>query len=65
MDEAQDRCTRLLTTGQIARQLNESRDRIANVIRQHKLRESGRAGISRVFTEDDVEFIARQLRRMQ
>ena len=55
---------RLPTVGEIARRLGQPVHRIAYVIRARQISASGRAGNARVFPEDAVEVIARELQRI-
>lgn len=45
----------LLTSGQIAEQVGEHRDRVAYVLRRAEIQPIGRAGIVRLFGPDAVE----------
>lgn len=55
---------KLLTIGEMERRLNERRHRIEHVIRSRNIREAGRAGAYRVFTEADCEYIRHELARI-
>ena len=55
---------RLLTAGQIARQLNAPLHRVEYILRTREVRPIGRAGNIRVFAEADVEYIRAELRRI-
>jgi hypothetical protein len=52
------------TIGEIARRLGEPVHRIEYVIRARHIRPTGWAGNARVFPEDAVDAIARELRRI-
>jgi DNA-binding transcriptional MerR regulator len=52
------------TVGEIARRLDQPVHRIEYVIRSRLLRPTGRAGQVRIFTEEDVAFIAGQLQQI-
>lgn len=55
---------KLLTIGEIARRLNEPVHRVTHVVRSRHMKEAGRAGAYRVFTEADCEFIRATLARI-
>ena len=55
---------KLLTVGEITRRLNEPAHRVEYVIRSRNIREAGRAGAYRVFTEADCEYIRHELARI-
>ncbi len=52
------------TVGEIARRLGEPIHRIEYCIRSRRIRPSGVAGNARVFTDQDVERIAAELRHI-
>ena len=52
------------TVGEIARRLGEPVWRIEYLIRSRHIQPISRAGNARVFTDDDVHRIARELKRM-
>ena len=52
------------TVGEIARRIGEPIHRVEYVIRTRNLQPRGRAGNCRVFTDDDVAYIAAELRRI-
>ncbi len=52
------------TVGEIARRIGCPIHRVEYVIRARGLTPKGRAGNARVFTEDDVQFIASEIRRI-
>ena len=53
----------LLTTGEIARRLDERTHRVEYIIKSRGIRPAGRAGHLRVFTAQDLSRIAANLRR--
>ena len=53
------------TVGEIARRLAVPLHRVEYVIRSRHIRPSARAGNARVFSEDDVDRIGNELRRIQ
>ena len=55
---------RLLTVGQIAKQLGVDTHRVAYVIRSRRIQPCGRAGHARVFRDSDLDRIASELRRI-
>ena len=57
-------CARLLTVGEIARRLGEPIHRIEYIIRTRDICPKSWAGSCRVFHEDDVTYIASELRRI-
>ncbi len=54
----------LLTVGQIARRLGLAVHRVEYVIRSRRIRPSGWAGHSRVFSEADLAYITAELQRI-
>ncbi len=56
--------TTLPSVGEIARRLDEPVHRIEYVIRSRDIRPKSWAGSCRVFREDDVTYIASELRRI-
>lgn len=55
---------RLLSLGDIAQLLGESKARVAYIIDSRGIKPAGRAGIVRVFGEDAVDRIRTELRRI-
>lgn len=54
----------MLTVGEIARRLGQKIHRIEYMIRSRRIEPSGWAGHARVFNENDLAFIAGELRRI-
>jgi hypothetical protein len=54
----------LLTTGEIAKRLNQPLHRILRVIDTRGITPSGRAGVMRVFRESDVTYIESEIKRI-
>ncbi len=52
------------TIGEIARRLGKPLHRVEYIIRSRDIRPAGLAGNARVFSDADVDRIARELRRM-
>ena len=59
-----DQTVTMPTVGEISRRVGEPVHRVEYIIRARKIEPSGRAGNARVFTDADVERIARELRRI-
>jgi DNA-binding transcriptional MerR regulator len=54
----------LLTVGEIARRTGYPIHRVEYVVRARGIREAGRAGPMRVFSEADLDYILHELRRI-
>jgi len=57
--------TNLLTASQIAEQLGEPPQRVAYIIRKHRLKPISRIGIIRLFSEEQLEAIKEGLYGIQ
>ena len=54
---------KLLTTGEIAKQLNVDRDTVSYALRKMKIKPKGRAGQVRVFSENVLKVVKEFLKR--
>jgi hypothetical protein len=54
----------LPTVGEIARRLDEPIHRVEYILRSRAITPVGRAGHARVYSDEDVELIAEELRRI-
>ena len=52
------------TVGEIARRLGVAIHRVSYIVRSRDVHPTARAGNARVFSEDDITFIAGELRRI-
>jgi len=57
--------TEVMTAGQIAEKLGEPPQRVAYIIRKHRLKPVARVGIIRLFGEEQVDVIRRALSGIQ
>ena len=57
--------TNLLTVSQIADQFSEPPQRVAYIIRKHRLKPVERIGIIRLFTEQQIEAVRQGLYNIQ
>ncbi len=53
-----------LTVGELARRLGQPVHRIAYLIQSRHIRPVARAGIARVFTETDLNYLAAEIQRI-
>ena len=58
------RCSSLPTVGEIAHRLGQPIHRIDYIIRTRELQPIGWAGNARIFADEDVALVARELRRI-
>lgn len=58
-------CQEMPTVGAIARRLKRPLHRIEYLIRSRGLQPCGRAGNARIFSEDQVDYIASELSRIE
>ena len=57
--------TNLLTTGSIARRLNEDRDRVCYAVRKLNLKPIGQAGIAKVYDNKALKAVKDFLRKKE